>query len=562
MRVTDLLHAAGGSHSGLHRQVNEDRFHVDASRGIFCVIDGVGGHAAGEKAADTALTIIKSRLERETGSVEDRIRDAITLANNEIHRLSASTPAWRGMACVLTVAVLDNGHVVYGHVGDTRLYKLRRGHIEKLTKDHSPVGEREDAQELSELDAMHHPRRNEVYRDVGSERHAPFDPDFIDVSRAAFESDAALLLCSDGLTDCITSGTINSIVERRAGDANEIVHALINAANAAGGKDNVTAVYVEGARFVEGEDTRALRARRISTSAQPATWPPAITIDTPAAIESSAAQVDAPSSSRWRSWLLVCLLFVVSAGAAYSLRDRWMLDDATLVRPPVRQPLVVPATGSIRAAMALARPGDEVIVEPGEYRERVQLKSDVRLRSRIPRAATIRLPGGAAEGEAAVIATDVTGAELRGFRIVGDAATPLGVGVLLRNADVTVIDVEIAGAQSAAVEVGAGPGTIAAAYLHDNPGAGVIVRSGASPRIAHNVFQRNGTSPRAPGALFVEPRSQPVFVGNLFRGLTPQMLGLVTGVDASALQRDNWFNEPPAPAPPPSTPRSGRRSGR
>ena len=110
-----------------------------------------------------------------------------------------------------------DGRAIVGHVGDTRLYKLRRGRIEKVTRDHSPVGEREDAREISELEAMQHPRRNEVYRDVGSEPHEPADPDFIDVQEIPFEPDAALLLCSDGLTDLVDSASINQIVRRLAG---------------------------------------------------------------------------------------------------------------------------------------------------------------------------------------------------------------------------------------------------------------------------------------------------------------------------------------------------------
>jgi PPM family protein phosphatase len=555
MRVTELLHAAGGTHAGLHREVNEDRFCVDPARGIFLVIDGVGGQAAGERAADTALKMVRARLERETGAVEDRIREAITIANNEIHRQASTRPEWKGMACVLTIAVVDNGHVVVGHVGDTRLYKLRRGHIEKQTKDQSPVGEREDAGELSEVDAMRHPRRNEVYRDVGSERHQLGDRDFIDIARIPFESDAALLLCSDGLTDCVTSGTINEIVEAHAGEPDTIVRALIDAANRAGGKDNVTVVYVEGARFVEGEDTRALRARK-------RTPPPPPSVDvfeqvTPVRREEVVAR---PTSSSWRGWLLVCLLFVVIAGAAYSVRDMWVLDSVQLSPPLTRRPLVVLPTGSIGAVLAVAQPGDEVVVEPGEYREAIRLKSEIRLRSRVPRAASIRLPADAAESAAAVTATDVTGAELRGFRIVGDAATPLGTGVMLRNANVTVTDVEVTGAQRAAIELLGGPAAVMASHIHDNPGAGLIVRNAATPRLAHNVLQRNGTSPRAPGAIFVEPGSRPVFIGNLFGGLRAQMLAVLTGGDVSELQRDNWFTEPPAATPP--APRSGRRGGR
>src|SRR4030095_12510922 len=131
----------------------------------------------------------------------------------------------------------------------------------KITRDHSPVGEREDAQQLSELEAMRHPRRNEVYRDVGSEEHDPSDLDFIDVYETPFEPDAALLLCSDGLTDAIESTTIRETVAELAGQPDRVVDTLIDAANAAGGKDNITVVYVEGERFAE--------ARRSAVPAKP-----------------------------------------------------------------------------------------------------------------------------------------------------------------------------------------------------------------------------------------------------------------------------------------------------
>ena len=114
--------------------------------------------------------------------------------------------------------VLDNGSAVVGHVGDSRLYQIRRGEIRKITHDHSPVGEREDNREISEEEAMRHPRRNEVFRDVGSEEHAPDDDDFIEVQRLSFEPDSALLLCSDGLSDQVASQDIRQTVERNAGD--------------------------------------------------------------------------------------------------------------------------------------------------------------------------------------------------------------------------------------------------------------------------------------------------------------------------------------------------------
>src|SRR3954470_24427554 len=249
MQTATALRAAAGTNAGLQRDVNQDRIHVDLARGLFLVIDGVGGHAAGGEAADIALTTVRSRLERETGPTLDRVREAIATANNEIHRAAVLRPEWNGMACVLTAVVVDDGRAVVGHVGDTRLYKLREDRIDKITRDHSPVGEREDSNQLSELEAMHHPRRNEVYRDVGSDPHQPDDPDFIDVCEIAFEPDAALLLCSDGLTDLVDSSALYDIIGRFAGQPDLVVKELIGAANVAGGKDNVSAVYVEGERF-------------------------------------------------------------------------------------------------------------------------------------------------------------------------------------------------------------------------------------------------------------------------------------------------------------------------
>ena len=164
---------AGASDLGRVRHNNEDAWYMDADRGIFLVVDGIGGQAAGEKAAEIAVDRIRARLERQTGTVEQRVREAITMANNEILRAARGNPQWQGMACVLTLAVLEDGSAVVGHVRHSRLYEIRRGAMRKITHDHSPVGAREDAGEISELEAMLHPRRNEVFRDVGSEEHSP-----------------------------------------------------------------------------------------------------------------------------------------------------------------------------------------------------------------------------------------------------------------------------------------------------------------------------------------------------------------------------------------------------
>ncbi len=247
---------------GRLRTENQDRSYSDDARGLFLVVDGLGGHAAGEKAAETALEVIPAELARQDGHIKERIRSAITSANNRIYALAAETEAWRGMACVLTVAMIEDDKVVIGHVGDSRLYLIWNGAIRKLTSDHSPVGEREDRGELSEQEAMQHPRRHEVFRDVGSRPRDVDDPEFVEIKEFSFKPDAAILLCSDGLSDLVTSAGMAEIIERYHGDPEKVARELVDAANRAGGKDNVTAVFVAGGEFL-GSGSPAMLAARL-----------------------------------------------------------------------------------------------------------------------------------------------------------------------------------------------------------------------------------------------------------------------------------------------------------
>ena len=250
MGVTAKWRSAAATHSGRVRTENQDRSYLDDDLGIFLVVDGLGGHAAGEKAAETALEVICGELQDQSGDVRERVRAAIAAANNRIADLAAANETWRGMACVLTLAVACDDKVVIGHVGDSRLYLIWNGSMRKLTSDHSPVGEREDAGELSEQEAMRHPRRNEVFRDVGSRRREAGDEDFIEMKEFLFKPDAAILLCSDGLSDLVPTAGIRDIVECYDGDPEKVSRDLVDAANQAGGTDNITALFVAGSEFV------------------------------------------------------------------------------------------------------------------------------------------------------------------------------------------------------------------------------------------------------------------------------------------------------------------------
>lgn len=247
------LRAGAASDTGLLRDHNEDRMYVDAERGVFLVVDGIGGHAAGELAAQIAVETIRESLAaaptKAPLSAEKRVRAAIAAANNRIYEAAAADPERAGMACVLTLALAEDGQVTIGHVGDSRLYLIWNGAMRKLTTDHSPVGQEEDAGELSEQEAMRHPRRHEVFRDVGAAPRAPGEDGFIEIRKCRFHRDAAILLCSDGLTDHLSSARVREVVERYDGDAAQVAADLVEAANQAGGRDNITVLFVAGPEF-------------------------------------------------------------------------------------------------------------------------------------------------------------------------------------------------------------------------------------------------------------------------------------------------------------------------
>ncbi len=261
MGVTARWRSATATDPGLVRQSNEDRCYADDERGVFLVADGIGGHAGGEIAAELAVDTIRLALLSSRGPAASRVRAAITDANNVIHKTADANPSWHGMSCVLTLALVEENRVTVGHVGDSRLYLIWNGAIRKLTSDQSPVGEQEDSGRLTEAEAMRHPRRNEVFADVGSQPRQLSD-DFIQIRALEFKPDAALLLCSDGLSDLLTAAEILAVVEHYDGDPEFVPQALIDAALVAGGRDNVSVVFVAGSGFLGSRSVRMSAARQ------------------------------------------------------------------------------------------------------------------------------------------------------------------------------------------------------------------------------------------------------------------------------------------------------------
>jgi serine/threonine protein phosphatase PrpC len=490
--------AATASDRGRVRDGNEDRVFVDVPGGIFAVVDGVGGHAAGEVAATIAVEVIAQRLARPLWSPAQRVREAIALANNEILAQASASPERAGMTCVLTLALLTERRLTIGHVGDTRLYVLDAGGMRKLTHDHSPIGEREDAGELTESEAMRHPRRNEVFRDVGSVYHEPDDPDFVELIEEPFDDGKALLLCSDGLSDMVSAPAIERIVRLHAGDPARVAEALILAANEAGGRDNVSVVYAEGSVF----------ARRLASasSSEPAA---------PPILAASPARHTHPLMTRG-AWLVAGLL----AGLGLGLVLAWMLtlDDPVTLAP---RTLLVDRGGgaeytTIAAAMAAALPGDTLELAPGEYDETVVVADGVNLRARQP-GSVVLVARPETPGWMALHAGGRLGSRISGITVRGEPARPMAIGVRLAGDGLHLTEVGVSGNVDIGIEVdGDGVTSIRSTRFSAVTGTPVRVANGSRPLVENNVFVRSSGG-RGP-AIEAAADSVPDIRDNVFIG--------------------------------------------
>ena len=523
---TAQLTAAGQTDPGRVRANNEDLFVCDAERGIFAVIDGVGGQSAGEVAAAIAQQVVLDRLARPLGSDAERVREAIALANNEIFKASEECPEYRGMTCVLTLALVVDQHVTIGHVGDSRLYELSPRGIRKMTHDHSPVGEREDARELTEADAMAHPRRNEVFRDVGSAHRDKDEAGFVEIVEDTIADDSAILLCTDGLTDLVPSSAIARVVRDYAGDAQAVADVLVAAANDAGGTDNVTVVYAESPEFAQEV--------RTAWSVPPTVLPP-LPLSAPATVaadvESAASStppvpVERPASG-WSSipgrgvlWLLAGVFLGIAAALALA----WRLYGTPSVTP---RTLVVGTGGEyeftrIADAVAAARPGDVIQLEPGDYQEQVALPDGVDLIARVSGKSTLTRPPWAPADWRAVTAAG--SGHIRGLRIVADANAPMTSAIRITGADRRVELTEIEGPMAAGIDIADASGvSVNGSLVHTTLGPAVAIESASGVSLAGNTFVGTGSSP--PPALLLKGDVRPTLTRNLFAGYRLQIIG-------------------------------------
>ena len=232
---------AGLSDPGRRRRRNEDSFVVEPP--LFVVADGMGGAQAGEVASRLAASAFREFHEADDLEASERVTAIVQEANRRIYDRAAEDRSVSGMGTTVTAALVEEGRITIGHVGDSRAYRFRGGELEQLTDDHSLVADLVRGGRLSPEEADTHPQRSVITRALGTDPQVDVDTTTVDA-----EPGDVFLLCSDGLTSMVSDEEILRIVS--VTDSLDAAAAeLVKAANRSGGEDNITVVLfrVDGA---------------------------------------------------------------------------------------------------------------------------------------------------------------------------------------------------------------------------------------------------------------------------------------------------------------------------
>jgi protein phosphatase len=231
LRIDDQ---ASRTDTGRQRSANEDSLFLRAP--VFVVADGMGGAQAGEVASKVAAESFDRELP--AAAPERVLTETIEAANRRIHERARTDPDLTGMGTTTTAVIVDleSEEVAIGHVGDSRAYRLRGGRFERLTRDHSLVEEMRRKGQLTEAQAEDHPQRSIITRALGPEPEVK-----VDVQTVPAQAGDVFLICSDGLTTMLDDDHIARLLAR-ASSMDSAVRALVDEANRAGGRDNITVI--------------------------------------------------------------------------------------------------------------------------------------------------------------------------------------------------------------------------------------------------------------------------------------------------------------------------------
>jgi protein phosphatase len=252
MDLSQTLEIVGRTDTGRVRAHNEDAIHCDAARGLVILADGMGGYNAGEVASGMATALLASELGRvldtagggsftraDHAAARKILADEVGRANVAIHQAAQSQPQYAGMGTTLVMAAFFDGMMMTAHVGDSRLYRLRDGRFEQMTRDHSLLQEQIDSGLLSEAEARLSQNRNLVTRAVGVDPAVEPEIHCHDVLLGDI-----YLFCSDGLNDMLEDNEIAETLKMLSSNLPVAATQLVNQANDHGGRDNVSVILV------------------------------------------------------------------------------------------------------------------------------------------------------------------------------------------------------------------------------------------------------------------------------------------------------------------------------
>jgi protein phosphatase len=284
------------------RDNNEDAHVVDEQLALFAIADGMGGHVAGEIASWTAIEALRAAVANGRP-----ISDAISEANEAVIERSAGDPRLSGMGTTMTAVVVAEGNqLLVGHVGDSRAYFMRDGALQQLTDDHSLVAELVREGRLTVEQAESHPQRAIVTRALGVDADVEVDVYTVDV-----RAGDRVIICSDGLTDMVRERDIERIA-RGVADPQATAEQLVDAANNAGGVDNITVVVLD-VKEVD-EDGKADAEALVVDDAGRVTPVPRAAPDVP---EPLPPEPKLPLGRRIRGALLLLIPLLIIIGLAF-----------------------------------------------------------------------------------------------------------------------------------------------------------------------------------------------------------------------------------------------------
>ncbi|MEZ5076505.1 MAG: Stp1/IreP family PP2C-type Ser/Thr phosphatase [Solirubrobacterales bacterium] len=326
LRIED---AAVRTDTGRQRNANEDSLFTRPP--VFVVADGMGGAQAGEVASKAAAESFDRELPE--APPERVLRETIESANRTIHELAREDPGLAGMGTTMTAAIVDPEaeEVAIGHVGDSRAYRFRGGKLERLTRDHSLVEEMRRKGQLTEAQAEDHPQRSIITRALGPEPAVE-----VDLQTVPATAGDVFLLCSDGLTTMLDDEHIARVLER-ASSLDAAVRALVDEANRAGGRDNITVVAFRLEDAAAPAKGNPEGATLVGSAAEEAGLT-ATEVRRRAAAEAARERREQAAAKPRRRWVrtgakalaVLLVLAAIGAGLWYGNRQIWFLgtDDA------------------------------------------------------------------------------------------------------------------------------------------------------------------------------------------------------------------------------------------